>query len=162
LPESCRFIICGEFVQGYREVLRTQLARPGVEARGFTEDVGTIMSQADVLVLPSIEEGSALVTYEARGAGCVVLASDASGAVGTHGLDVLLHPARDVDCLAGQLRELSADRRRLEQLRHESLRSVGKLQWAEAAHVLLERYGEASADGRAKSGASGSSAREIR
>ena len=31
---------------------------------------------ADVLLLPTIEEGSALVTYEAQGAGCVPLVSD--------------------------------------------------------------------------------------
>ena len=38
-------------------------------------------AQYSVLVLPSIEEDSALVTYVARASGCVLLVSDAAGAM---------------------------------------------------------------------------------
>ena len=44
--------------------------RPGERLR--PDDVGALMRASDVLVLPSIEDGSALVTYEAQGSGCVL------------------------------------------------------------------------------------------
>jgi glycosyltransferase involved in cell wall biosynthesis len=137
-----RFVICGEFVTGYRDILAPWLQHPSIEERGFVSDVGSILSRADVLVLPSVEEGSALVTYEARGAGCVVLASDAAGAVGVDGVELLIHPARDVATLAGHLRKLNADRAKLEALRQKSILTAHRLHWAHAARALRDRYCE--------------------
>ena len=57
------------------------LAHPSVRVLGQRNDVPELMRQSDIFVLPSIEEGSALVTSEARGSGCVLLVSDAAGAV---------------------------------------------------------------------------------
>ncbi len=80
---ACRegkFLIAGEFVPGYTEKLSSMLSHPSVKMLGFRNDVPDLMRQSDILVLPSIEEGSALVTSEARGSGCVLLVSQASGA----------------------------------------------------------------------------------
>ena len=137
-----RFIICGEFVQGYRELLAPLLCHSSITEMGFVTDVAPLMRSADALVLSSIEEGSALVTYEARGAGCVVLASDAAGAVGNHGVDILIHPARDIHTLAQQLRSLSQERSTLETLRTRSINAVDRLNWTHAAQTLLAKYRE--------------------
>ncbi len=64
-------MILGEFVPGYAEALGPLLEHPSVEVRGFASDPAAVMREADVLVLPSVEEGSALVTYEAQLCGCV-------------------------------------------------------------------------------------------
>lgn len=135
-----RFIICGNFVPGYREFLRPQLCHPSVEERGFVTNVDAAMREADVVVVPSIEEGSALVTYEARGTGCVLLASSAAGAIGEDGTEILLHEPRDVSRLRQQMTELGADRQRLESMRARSLSSTPALTWAHAARVLLGQY----------------------
>ena len=50
------------------------------------------------------------MTYEARGAGCVVLASTACGACGQSGEGLLLHQPGDVDTLSRQLESLAYDR----------------------------------------------------
>jgi glycosyltransferase involved in cell wall biosynthesis len=41
------------------------LSHPSVQVLGHRKDIPELMQQSDVLVLPSIEEGSALVTSEA-------------------------------------------------------------------------------------------------
>jgi glycosyltransferase involved in cell wall biosynthesis len=144
-----QFIICGSYMPGYREVLKPWLDHRSIEERGFVNDIGSVLSQADVLLLPSIEEGSALVTYEARGAGCVVLASDAAGGVGAHGDEVLLHRARDVASLAHQIGGLSRNPAELRRLRRRSLASIDRLHWAHAARTLLARYEETCVRNRA-------------
>jgi glycosyltransferase involved in cell wall biosynthesis len=59
------------------------LSHPSVRVLGHRNDVPELMRKSDILVLPSIEEGSALVAAEARGSGCALLVSEAAGAVCT-------------------------------------------------------------------------------
>ena len=54
-----RFLIAGEFLPEYAQRLSTMLAHPSVHALGHRNDVPELMRTSDVLVLPSIEEGSA-------------------------------------------------------------------------------------------------------
>ena len=101
--ENGTLLIAGGFVPGYAERLSTLLAHPSVKMLGHRTDLPELMRQSDVLVLPSIEEGSALVTSEARGSGCVLLVSDSAGAICSHGKNALVHPAMDVSTLAGHM-----------------------------------------------------------
>jgi hypothetical protein len=48
-------------------------------------------------VLLTIEEGSALVTSEARGSGCVLLVSEAAAAICTYMQMALVHQVGDRD-----------------------------------------------------------------
>ena len=67
---ACRdgkFLIAGAFIPGYAEKLAGMLSHPSVTMLGHRKDVPELMRNSDMLVLPTIEEGSALVTSEARG-----------------------------------------------------------------------------------------------
>jgi len=136
------FQIAGQFIPGYAEKLASQLAHPSVRVLGHRRDVPELMRQADVLVLPSIEEGSALVTSEARGSGCVVLVSEASGAICEHMVNALVHQVGDVDTLAAQITMLDQDRDLLNRLRAASLKTAGDITWQTAGVRLLGVYEE--------------------
>ena len=138
--EKGTFLIAGEFIPGYAEKLSTQLAHPSVKRLGHRSDVPELMRQSDVFVLPTIEEGSALVTLEARGSGCVLLVSDAAGAVCQHGQNALVHAARDVATLTEQLTRLDRDRVLLQRLRAASLATAQEITWAAAGRKLLSVY----------------------
>jgi len=101
------------------------------------------MRRSDILVLPSIEEGSALVTSEARGSGCVLLVSEAAGAICRHGQNALVHAVGDVATLAGHFNMLYSDRELLESLRSASLETVPEITWSAAGQRLLTVYREA-------------------
>lgn len=135
-----RFIVCGSFVPDYRKKLEDLLAHPSVETVGFTNDVGSIMRAADVLLLPSVEEGSALVTYEAQASGCVLLVSDAAGAMCRHPDQALVHEARDVAALTRHLQTLHDDRTLLARMRSSALSRRSELSWSAAARRLDEIY----------------------
>lgn len=141
------FIVCGEFVDGYREIVEDDLMQPGVEFRGFAQDLEPVMQAADVFVLPSIEEGSALVTYAAQGSGCVPLVSDAAGARCRHLHDGLVHRAGDVDALAEHLRLLDRDRDLLARLRAASIETASTLTWENATRRLVGSYERALSAG---------------
>lgn len=133
-------LVAGEFIPGYAEKLDALLSHPSVKRIGFRKDLPDVMRSADIMVLPSIEEGSALVTYDARGNGCVILVSDASGAVCTHMENALVHPVGDVKTLAEHFTRLDHDRQLLEALRRNSLATAHELTWASAGRRMLEAY----------------------
>lgn len=147
------FQICGEFVPGYAEYLELSLAHPSVTTLGQRSDIADIMQSCDILVLSSIEEGSALVTYEAMASGCVLLVSEGSGAHCQHGHDALVHPIRDVETLTQHFNQLHHDRELLAALREKSLAKIPQFTWAAAGKKLLSVYREAIAQ-RQKSGVS--------
>jgi glycosyltransferase involved in cell wall biosynthesis len=137
-----KFMIAGGFVPGYAEKLSSMLSHPSVHVLGHRTDVPQLMRQSDVLVLPSIEEGSALVTSEARGSGCVLLVSEAAGAICKHMENALVHSVGDVSTLTQHINLLQEDRNLLQRLRADSLRRVPEITWDAAGARLLEAYRE--------------------
>jgi glycosyltransferase involved in cell wall biosynthesis len=137
------FLICGRLLPEYQARLAPLLSHPSVRLLGQQSDLGSIMREADVFVLPTVEEGSALVTYEARACGCVLAVSEAAGAVCEHEENALLHPVGDVRTLAEQLARLQRDRDLLRRLRHASLATADQLTWTAAGKRLVEVYREA-------------------
>ena len=140
--EDGTFLIAGEFIPAYREKLAPILAHPSIRVLGHRTDVPELMRNSDILVLPSIEEGSALVTAEARGSGCVLLVSDAAGASCLHMENALVHRAGDITALTQHINMLNEDRELLNRLRQESLRTCNQNTWNAAGIRLLDVYKE--------------------
>jgi glycosyltransferase involved in cell wall biosynthesis len=136
------FSIAGAFLPDYQEKLAPMLAHPSVRVLGHRDDIPQLMRESDVLVLPSIEEGSALVTSEARGSGCVLLVSEAAGAICKHEGNALVHRVGDIKTLSEQITKLHEDRAFLEKLRAASLRTINEITWTAAGKILLDVYRE--------------------
>ena len=136
------FLIAGAFVPGYAEKLGSMLSHPSVRCLGHRKDVPELMRTSDILVLPSIEEGSALVTAEARGSGCVLLVSDAAGAICKHRENALVHRVGDVSALTRHIDLLHQDRALMARLRSASLSTASEITWTAAGKVLLDVYRE--------------------
>jgi glycosyltransferase involved in cell wall biosynthesis len=141
-----KFMIAGGFVPGYAEKLASMLSHPSVHVLGHRTDVPELMRQSDILVLSSLEEGSALVTSEARGSGCVLLVSEAAGAICEHMENALIHRVGDVSTLSQHINLLQEDRQLLQRLRAASLRLVPEITWNAAGVKLLDVYREVIAE----------------
>ena len=135
-----KFLIVGDFIPGYAEKLSAQLSHPSVSRLGYRNDLADIMRTCDVMVLSSIEEGSALVTYDGRGAGCVLLVSDSTGAICEHEKNALVHRTGDVEGLANHFSRVHEDRALLARLRRASLETAAELTWPAAGRQMLAAY----------------------
>jgi glycosyltransferase involved in cell wall biosynthesis len=153
--EHGKLLVFGAIDDEYRAVLAERLAHPSVELRGVTSAPMHELERADVLLLPSVEEGSALVTYEAQVAGAVPLVSTAAGAMLEHDVHGLLHEPGDVATLAAQLDRLDADPETLRRLRRGAMAHAPELTWAAASRRLVEAY---TAGDIAREGAHGAGA----
>lgn len=134
------FLIAGSFVPEYAEKLSAMLAHPSVQVLGHRNDIPELMRKSDILMLPTIEEGSALVSAEARGSGCVLLVSEAAGANCTNEVNALVHRVGDVAMLTKHLNRLHEDRPFLFRLRARSIETAHEITWSAAGGKLLGVY----------------------
>jgi glycosyltransferase involved in cell wall biosynthesis len=75
---------------------------------GFTRDVAAALSALDLLIFPSLAEGTPLTIFEALAMGKPIVATDADGLVDvlTDRKDALVVPKADVTALAGGINAL--------------------------------------------------------
>lgn len=107
-----------------------------VEIRGAVprSAIATEYAWADVLVLPSISEGSANVCYEAMACGLPVITTAESGSIVRDGMDGFIVPARSAGDIADRLCQLASERKRL--------RAMGDSAANRIREFSVEHYGE--------------------
>lgn len=126
--------IAGREAAGFGRLLRGHRASNGLRWLGVVSDPPPLYREADAFVLPSLEEGSALVTYEALASGLPVVTTAESGSVVRDGVEGFLIPVRDVEVLADRLERLRSD--------PELRREMGRAARDRALDFTWERYRE--------------------
>jgi len=130
--------IVGRVERDISSLLQPYCRAPGIQWWGFVRDPVAAYQQADVFVFPSLQEGSALVTYEALACGLPVITTPNTGSVVRDGVEGFIVPIRDVETLAARLEQLRAD----ERLRRE----MGRAARQRAEAFSWERYGDRLAE----------------
>lgn len=83
---------------------------------GWVDDIDTWFNRADVFVFPSLEEGSARVTYEAMARGLPLITTFNSGWVGEDGVHGIEVPTQDSETLAMAMRRLYENSKQRERM----------------------------------------------
>ena len=104
---------------------------------GFRSDASALMKSLDVLVVPSLTEGSPLVTLEAMAAGTPVVASAVGGIPDQvrHGKEGLLVPPGDTSAIADAILDLLRDPDRARRLGEAGRRRAA----SEFGHAAMVR-----------------------
>jgi glycosyltransferase involved in cell wall biosynthesis len=143
------FFIAGELSPEYKKRFAWELSDPSVVQLGHRRDVPDLMRKADVLLMPSIEEGFGLVCVDALGCGVVPLVSKACTETCRHMDNALVHEVGDLQSLREHITMLYENGQLLNRLREGALRSRYDLTWTVAGRRLLDVYQEAlSSPGR--------------
>ena len=125
-----RLRIVGAVHEDIKALLR-RFPQEHVEFTGILDQAGVrdAMSTSHVLVLPSIEEGLALVQGQALACGCPVLATTNTGAedLFTNGVEGFIVPIRDVDAITHRLQQLADDPPLQQRMRAAALARVQHL-----------------------------------
>ncbi len=95
--------LVGEVKRDIKEIAARYEGREDVKFLGFRKDLPELMGQANVFAFPSLDEGSALVTYEAMAAGLPVITTPNAGSQVRDSIDGYLVPIRDSEALAERL-----------------------------------------------------------
>ena len=102
-------IIAGQVEPAIAEYCTDQMARSDVRVGGYVSDIRELYREADVFVMPSLEEGGPQVTYEAAAYGLPIIASPMGASrMGEQGDCVVLVDPEDTDAMASALTRLSS------------------------------------------------------
>jgi glycosyltransferase involved in cell wall biosynthesis len=126
--------------------------------RAFGPELFSCYANADVLVLPSLSEGTPRVLIEARALGCPVIATRVGGIPSSidHGVDGWLVPPADAKALCDALLTLSEDtalrldlvRRGLLRVREYTVEATASLMISEVLALLREARVSRTTSGR--------------
>ena len=142
-----RLRIVGRVSPEIQDMFLDHLRRyPTIEHVDYVEDLRPIYRGADLFILPSIEEGSPLVTYLALGASLPVIVSPmGSGGVIVDNQEGLVVDPHDETVFAEAIRKLSSDPLLRNQMAAASGRKAPKYTWDQVAaqriRQLLARLG---------------------
>ena len=113
---------------------------PGLHYMGYSERLPELLRQCDVFALPTLEEGSALVTYEALASGLPVVTTPNAGSVVRDGKDGYVVPIRDCDALCQRLWDLHEDAGLRRRLGASARQRAEAFPWSRYREELVARY----------------------
>jgi starch synthase len=103
--------IVGSVQPVLRKTLDRLMSRSDISVLGHLpqRDLKKVMSSSQVMVLPSVEEGLALVQAQAMACGCPLISSENTGGADlfTDGIEGFITPIRDSDAIAHRLQMLA-------------------------------------------------------
>ena len=135
------FNIAGRFIPEYRRyVERLANGDRSIVFLDHRQNISDLMREADVFVLPSLEEGAPLVCAEAMACGCVNLVSDVCRGVCQHMENALIHKVGDVETLTQHITSVHQSQSLLTSLRARALESRTAWTWNESGRVLASTY----------------------
>jgi len=102
LPNA-ELVVVGEIKADTARVIREYESDQTIRWLGHVSEPLSVYQSADVFVFPSIDEGSALVTYEAMACGLPSIVTPNAGALARGGVDGFVVPLRDVNAIAEKL-----------------------------------------------------------
>lgn len=124
---SAQIYLAGEGeLQAELEARATELGvRDRVHFLGFQEDVARVLSAYDLVVFPSLWEGTPLTSFEALAMGKPIVATDADGLseILTNGVDAIVVPKESAQALADAVVALERDPARRSALGEQARRT---------------------------------------
>jgi len=99
-----------------------------------------IYSSSSVFVLPSIEEGSAMVTYEAMACGLPLIVSENTGSVVRDGIDGFIVPIRDTEALKEKILFFYENEEKRQAMGANAKEYVQQWTWDRYGEKMVEAY----------------------
>jgi glycosyltransferase involved in cell wall biosynthesis len=121
-------------------VLKENRGRSQIRLVGHVPDPVALFQSASAFVFPSVEEGSALVTYEAMACGLPVVVTPNAGSVVRDGIDGFVVPAGDVEALKDRLLQLHSDPKLRIEMGASARRRAEEFTWEAYGRRLVASY----------------------
>lgn len=99
-----------------------------------------VIRKGHVFVFPSIEEGSAMVTYEAMASGLPIITTFNSGSVARDGLDGFIVPIRDIDALSEKILEFYNNHNKIKTMGSSASNYIQEFSWEKHGQTRIDVY----------------------
>lgn len=139
LPNA-ELLLVGGLMDEVRSTVTPYLARSDIRHLGFVPDPVAAYNSATVFVFPSVDEGSAKVTYEAMACGLPVIVTPNAGSLAIDGEDGFIVPIRSVEALMEKLLFFYENREAAQTMGQTARRHIEAYTWGTYESNLLATY----------------------
>ena len=139
LPKS-ELVLAGNIEPQFGRILEEYESLEGLILPGFVKNPVTLYANSSAFIFPSLEEGSALVTYEAMASALPVVATFNSGSIVRDGVDGFIVPIRDVDSICASIEKLYSNRELAGEMGASARNYVSQYTWENYSRELARHY----------------------
>jgi glycosyltransferase involved in cell wall biosynthesis len=139
LPKS-ELVLAGNIEPRFGRVLEEYESLEGLVLPGFVKNPAKLYASSSAFIFPSLEEGSALVTYEAMASGLPVITTFNSGSIVRDGKDGFIVPIRDVDAICASIEKLHRNRELAGKMGAGAREYVTQYTWEHYSSELARYY----------------------
>lgn len=137
---KAELILVGNIMEEIKPLLNIYLKRKDIKHLGFVPDPVAAYNSATVFVFPSVDEGSAKVTYEAMACGLPIIVTPNAGSLATDGEDGFIIPIRDSESLMEKILFFYHNREAAVDMGRNARKSIEKYTWDFYEKNLINTY----------------------
>ncbi|MBM4275651.1 MAG: glycosyltransferase [Deltaproteobacteria bacterium] len=138
--KDAELILVGSVHEEIRPVLKKYEHLSDVRILGFHPDPAALFAQSAVFCFPSLNEGSAKVTYEALAAGLPLITTPEAGSVARDGQEGVIIPARQIEPLMAALERLYRNPEEVREMSRQARQRALDFTWEHYRQRLAAFY----------------------
>ncbi len=136
--KDAELYIVGALLQDIKHIYKNAKIK-NIFFTGHVNSILPYLQKSDVFIFPSIEEGSALVTYEAMATGLPSIVTFNTGSIVKDGKDGFVIPIRDVEALKEKILYFYENKNEIKRMGKNARKHVEKYSWESYGDKLFER-----------------------
>jgi len=137
---DAELVVVGPHSPDIKELLAKYSDTDNIRFVNYVKDLTKVYQTASVFVFPSIEEGSALVNYEAMASGVPVITTYNSGSLARDGVDGFVIPVRDIAAIRDKLTALYEDPGLRDRMGKSARERIEPYTWEAYGDNLVKEY----------------------
>ncbi|HKZ57687.1 MAG TPA: glycosyltransferase family 4 protein, partial [Thermodesulfovibrionales bacterium] len=138
--KNAELVLAGSIDDNIKPILSKYNDIENIVFKGFLKDVSGAYKESTIFVFPSLEEGSAKVTYEAMAAGLPVITTKNSGSVVKNGLDGFIIPVRDTEAIREKISYLFENAEIAKTMSTNAIENIKQYSWQGYMDKLINIY----------------------
>lgn len=138
--KDAELILAGGIDDNIKSILKKYNDIININFKGFLKDVSGVYKESTIFVFPSLEEGSAKVTYEAMASGLPVITTKNSGSLVRDNLDGFIIPIRDIEAIMEKITYFYENPEMVEIMGANALENIKFYSWYEYRNKLINIY----------------------
>jgi glycosyltransferase involved in cell wall biosynthesis len=139
LPNA-ELLLVGNIMDEVRPIVEPYLSRTDIRHIGFIPDPVQAYNASTVFVFPSVDEGSAKVTYEAMACGLPVIVTHNAGSLAKDGEDGFVIPIRSIDAIMEKILFFYENREAASEMGLNARRNIESYTWNKYESDLTITY----------------------
>lgn len=137
--KDAELIVCGRVWEDAQKIVEKYKKNKTIKLLGFVDPLEWY-EKSDVFVFPTIEEGSALVTYEAMASGLPLITTPNAGSIARDKKEALLFEKGNIEEFKQKLKYAYSNRKLIEKMGRAARKRVESFPWENYGKNVVKEY----------------------